>query len=274
MPAEADRRASGAPIAAAARVLALDGPGNFRDLGGYPTRDGGKVRWGTVFRSDAPHRLSPADLRLIESLDLRIAYDLRTDEERQRTPSMLPDSVRRQVLPIGGGAAHTRANYGSLREHPENIPEDFLPRLYRALAEDAAPVFGQLLTSLAAPGSVPALIHCTAGKDRTGVAVALLLSVLDVDQTTILDDYVLSATHFTERSMARLAARIPDAADRERYRAVLGAPRHAMRELLSTLREQYGGVTEYLITAAGLESETIARLRSLLVVPTEPVSLG
>ncbi|MFI7667726.1 tyrosine-protein phosphatase [Nocardia sp. NPDC049526] len=247
------------------RVLTLQGATNFRDLGGYPTVDGGYTRWGMVYRSDAPHRLSIDDLAIIERLGLLVAYDLRTDEERDRSPSALPATVRRIPLTIGGTAAHTRANAEMIRTRPADIPDDFLAEMYRRMADFDAGIFGRILTELADADGTPALIHCTAGKDRTGVAAALLLAALGVDETTILDDYELSAIHFTDRRLPRLLARLPEDVDPARYRAVFGAPRLAMATLLTTLREQHGSIEGYLRTRAGLSASTLTALRDRLV---------
>ncbi|MEV5835104.1 tyrosine-protein phosphatase [Nocardia sp. NPDC052112] len=247
------------------RVLALHGATNFRDLGGYPTVDGGRTRWGMVFRSDAPHRLSTADLAVVERLGLLVAYDLRTDEERDRSPSALPATVRRIPLTIGGTAAHTRANAEMIRTRPADIPDDFLAEMYRRMADFDADVFGRILTGLADADGTPALIHCTAGKDRTGVTVALLLAALGVDEATILDDYELSAIHFTDRHLPRLLARLPEDVDPARYRAVFGAPRTAMYTMLTTLRDRHGSIENYLRTRAGLSPATLTALRDRLV---------
>ena len=234
---------------------------NFRDLGGYRTGGGGRVRWGMVFRSGSLHRLTGADLATLGRLGLRVVYDLRTGEERDRAPSVLPAEVRRELLPIGGNAAKIGA--------PADVPPDFLQRTYHLMAEADAPVFGRLMKSLAVGESLPALIHCTAGKDRTGMSAALLLSVLGVEEATILDDYELSAVHFTERQLARLRLKLADE-DVERYRALLGAPRHAMATVLATLRERYGGVETYLQEAAGVGPEICSELRARLVEPEVP----
>ena len=176
--------------AAVARIVALQGGTNFRDLGGYPTAGGGHVRWGRVYRSGALHRLTAVDLATLDRLGLRVVYDLRADEERAYAPSILPDGIRCEFLPVGGTAARTKELTDLFVEgRLGDIPPDFLLRIYDAMAEVAAPTFGRLLTKLAEPEGTPALFHCTAGKDRTGLTAALLLSVLDVDEAAILDDY-------------------------------------------------------------------------------------
>ncbi|MCK9931189.1 tyrosine-protein phosphatase [Frankia sp. Mgl5] len=251
------------------RLVRLEGAVNVRDLGGYPTMDGGRVRWGRVYRSAALHRLTAADLATVEQLGLRVVYDLRTEAEIERAPSLLPGGVRCERLAIGGSAARTReltdlVVAGRLAE----VPPDFLTRVYDAMAETGAPTFGRLLTGLAEPDATPALFHCTAGKDRTGVAAALLLSLLGVDEAVILDDFELSAVHYTDPKMARLRRRLDGTdVDVERYRAVFGAPREALGTLLAALTERHGSVQGYLEEAAGTAPDLPERLRAQLVEP-------
>lgn len=168
-------------------------------------------------------------------------------------------------LAIGGRAAHTRHNADLIRTRPNEIPDDFLATMYLAMAESDAAAFGTIITGLADADGAPALIHCTAGKDRTGVASALLLAALGVDEATILDDYELSAVHFTDRNLPRLLARLPDDVDPTRYRAVFGAPRSAMETLLTGLHDRYGGPIGYLSSRAGVSPATLAALREHLV---------
>ena len=111
-------------------------------------------------------------------------------------------------MPIGGTAAKTKELTDLFVEGKfGDIPPDFLLRIYDAMAEVAAPTFGRLLAKLAEPDGTPALFHCTQGKDRTGLTAALLLSVLGVDEATILDDYELSAALYSADQLARLQPR-------------------------------------------------------------------
>ncbi|WP_327290518.1 tyrosine-protein phosphatase [Streptomyces sp. NBC_01198] len=259
----------GAAVLAAERVMPLEGAANFRDLGGYRTRDGGRTRWGLVFRADAPDRLTPADLAAIDQLGLRVAYDLRTDDERTKAPSALPAAVRHEPFAIGGDASRPNPLGDLFRSgRGDAIPDDFLHRVYLDMGEQDAAVLGQVLTALAAPDGVPAVIHCTAGKDRTGMAAALLLSVLGVDDATVLDDYALSRVYFSERRMERLLPRLAALGlDAERYHAVFGAPRHAMATTLAALRARYGSLEDYLAERGGVTPATLATLRARLVAP-------
>lgn len=249
-------------------MTVLEGADNFRDLGGYRTAEGGRTRCGLVFRSDAPHRLTTADLASVADLGLRVVYDLRTDEERRRAPSALPASVRREVLTIAGSAGKTR----EIGEHLvagrlAEVPDDFLVQVYEVMVENHAATFGRLLIGLAEPDGVPALFHCAQGKDRTGLCAALLLSVLGVDEASILDDYELSAGYYTERRMAKLRPKLAKAGiSVARYHAVFGTPRHAMATVLATIRERHGSIDAYLVEQAGVSPGALTELRDRLTV--------
>ncbi|MFD4261706.1 tyrosine-protein phosphatase [Streptomyces sp. NPDC058534] len=258
-----------AAMLAAERVMPLEGASNFRDLGGYRTKDGGRTRWGLVFRADALDRLTADDLAAIDRLNLQVAFDLRTDGERTKAPSALPASVRRGTFAIGGEAARATPLAELFHRGPaDSVPDDFLHRVYLDMVEQDAAAFGQVLNGLTAPHGLPSVIHCTAGKDRTGLAAALLLSVLGVGEATVLDDYTLSRLLVSEHRMARLRPRLAGLGlDEERYHAVFGAPRHAMASTLDTLRGRYGTVEDYLIGRANVTPATIEALRARLVAP-------
>lgn len=253
--------------ASAQRHVGLEGGSNFRDIGGYPTADGRTVRWGRVYRSATLNALTPADVATIEALGLRVVYDLRALEESEASPSILPEGLRVEQLPIGGSAANIKGLSDLVVDGKlTDIPDDFLMRVYSAMIDSAAPTFGRLLTGLADPDGLPALFHCTAGKDRTGMVAALLLSVLGVDDETILDDYVLSATHYSQRQMAKLRARAGSDVDVDRYRIVFDAPRDSMAAALGIMRSRHGSLEGYLRDEGSLTDATLDQLRTLLLV--------
>jgi protein-tyrosine phosphatase len=249
------------------RLIELEGGSNFRDIGGYPVAGGGQVRWGRVYRSAALNRLTARDVATVDRLGLRVVYDLRASEECEASPSILPVGIRTESLPIGGGAA-TLKGLGDLIVDGKltYIPDDFLVRIYAAMIEDAAATFGRLLTMLAVPGETPALFHCTAGKDRTGLSAALLLSVLGVDDELILDDYVLSAVHYSDQQLEKLRQRVQEnsSIDPDRYRVIFDAPRDAMATALALIRARSGSVRRYLVEVAGVEPAVFDELRSQL----------
>ena len=264
-------RAGGSAVVAAERLVPLEGAANFRDLGGYRVADGGRTRWGLVFRSDALHALTVEDVALVGRLGLRVVYDLRRDAERERMPSVeLPEGdVRRVLLAIGGSAGETREITDRIFAGEfEAIGDDFLVEAYQNMAEHDAPTFATLLTGLTDLDGLPALFHCTAGKDRTGMSAAMLLSVLGVEEHTVLEDYELSTTVYSERRIEQLRPRFErNGVDIERFRSLFTAPRHAMESLLVVLHERYGGVDRFLVDAGGMSPDVIDELRRLLIQP-------
>jgi protein-tyrosine phosphatase len=170
------------------RHVRLHGSSNLRDIGGYPTTCGRQVKWGHIFRSGALWGLSEDDWAWMEERRFAAICDLRSDAERAITPTRWRgDIAPRQVDHIydaaqlfGGRRVERAAGIGALEGE-----------LYIRFARLLAPSFRGLFHALL-EGDAPALVHCTAGQDRTGLAVGLLLTALGVDRATIHADYLLS----------------------------------------------------------------------------------
>ena len=253
----------GGPVAVAAeRRLLFEGPKNFRDIGGYATRDGRRVRWGRVYRSDGLDGMSASDLDAFHSLGLRTVFDLRNESEREARPDPMPSVW----IPVQGKLVESMPTFLDKPGAGSAEGELILRDVYRILLAGAAPLFGQLLGALADPDGLPALIHCTGGKDRTGLAIALLLELLGVPRDAVLDDYELTARyrlreHQEDTYNSLLANGLPP----EAAAAVLGAPRWAMAEALESLDFVHGGIRAYLGGPAGMAPSTLLRLRSELL---------
>lgn len=237
---------------------------NFRDLGGYPVDGGRQTRWGLVFRSGLLHKLTEADLVGFGRLGLRAVFDLRSTGERQMGPS----PVASVHLPLAEDMA-TYELMGILSVADGRQAQDAVLGLYLATLQRRATVLGDLLGRLSDPANVPALFHCTAGKDRTGLAAALLLSALGAERATVIEDYALTgqvpAPDADVFGPALLAAGVPaDAVD-----VFLGAQPELMGRALAELDNQYGGPVAYLLGPGGMTQATLDALRSLL---TEPLS--
>lgn len=174
---------SAAPKPGRDRLVPLAGAMNFRDPGGCRTADGRTVRWGCVYRSDGLDQLTDADVELLAGRDIRLVCDLRNDREVTEAPSRLPDhpDLRRRRFPIGGDTGETASILelilaGDIREFGAKAMAD----LYIGVLEAAAGTFAEVVRLAADPANHPMVFHCTAGKDRTGVAAALLLGALGV----------------------------------------------------------------------------------------------
>lgn len=250
---------SGPAVVTTDRRVAFRGITNFRDLGGYRTRLDAAVRWGMVFRADALHGLHPEDMDLYDQLGVRTVFDLRGDVERTERPNPV-DSHHVMVLsrpadsePLVSAVSGTDG-------------EQILGDLYKGLIDHAATQIGQMFTALAKDESLPAVFHCHAGKDRTGVVAAILLEALGVERSDILDDYELTGRYRLRSQQDSTYEKLIEAGlSPEAAAGVLTTPRWAMEEALAYLDTQHGGVEEYLTGPAGLPKEDLKALRALLL---------
>src|ERR1700757_3836305 len=161
--------------AAARRVLPLEGSINFRDLGGYPTQDGRHVRWGKLYRAGNMGGLTAADCAYLADLNIRSVCDLRTPEEREAAPNNWALSAG-----INYWCRDYESTFGVLRKLlASNLPDPEAARAaiiagYRRLPFEHAPAYRVLFERIKS-GDIPLVFNCSAGKDRTGTAAALIL---------------------------------------------------------------------------------------------------
>lgn len=177
--------------AAPERVVALDGATNFRDLGGYVGHGGRRLRWRQVFRSDHLGSLSAADHAVLARLNVRAALDFRGAEERAATPCTVPGLVQHALSIEPTVAQRMQEAESGGRDLTGEMVEGFMRELYRRLVKHQAPRFAEFFGHLLR-ADAPLVFHCTAGKDRTGVAAALFLLALGVPRETVQEDYLLT----------------------------------------------------------------------------------
>jgi len=247
------------------RFLPLEGAHNFRDVGGYRTQEGRRVRWGQVFRSDELSELSVADLDLLESLGLRSIIDLRSPREMKGKASRLPaGSIYRHIRLYKREPILEYLPLVLFRRHA--LPQAMAAN-YLRLAETRAETFGAALRLLADPQNLPILYHCVAGKDRTGIVAALILSLLGVPEAAVVADYTLSNLGFEHYYTEFVESGRLDhwGVPYEDFRIMFIVQPAWMQNLLAHLHTKYGGVEDYLIHKAGLEPETLARIRQNLL---------
>ena len=244
------------------RLVALEAVHNFRDLGGYATADGRTTRWRTLFRADGLYRLTPGDMAILEPLGLRTVIDLRSApelEERGRFPVDVRPVVFHHLPVIDSTWAQG--------DRPEDeLDEDFLVWAYQEMLTIGAPRFAKAFEALAEPDALPAVFHCAAGKDRTGILAALLLGSLGVSHDDIVDDYAL-----TVESMVRFrewaAREWPEWLERmaSMPKAFTSALPQAMRQILDDLCAEHGTIRNY-VRSIGVSDDTLAILESTLLV--------
>ena len=240
------------------RVIALDGAVNFRDLGGYATLDGRRTRWRVLFRADGLGELSVTDFSILRELGIRTVVDLRSGHEVDQ------DRFDVEAHPVD-------FHHFPFIDQLPNAEQWYrrpglLGAQYKEMLDDAAPQIIGALEVLATPDAHPAVFHCTAGKDRTGLLSALVLSLLGVPEETVVADYALSGEAM-ERLRAKLILKYPDGKDViADIDEVFSAHPANMVELFAYLRERYGSVAEYAVTV-GVPDAVVARLREELLEP-------
>jgi len=250
------------------RRLPLQGSVNFRDLGGYQTRDGRRIKWGKIFRSDHLSRLTDADLVFLERLKIQSVCDFRTSTEVGKRPDRFP---------IGAARKHLHLPIDHLKFDPTDLFEklkrgdtswltrEFLIAGYISNIDRSAAVWGAVFKLLAEPDNLPLVFHCTGGKDRTGTCAALILLALGVSEKMVIYDHGLSNTFLTdvvEKIYAQFEAL---AINRRKIAPYFSAPRYCIEALLAHIRKKYGSAADYLKLKAGVTEKMLGRIREELL---------
>ncbi len=248
------------PIVDPRRIVQLDAVHNFRDLGGYPARDGLVIRWRQVYRADGLSRLTDDDVEVIRSLGLRTVIDLRTRHELDQRGTFPHHRVE-----VSFSHHPIIDTTWEAEDHLDKEAHEFLVWAYRDMLSQGAHRFARAIEELAAPGALPAVFHCAAGKDRTGVLAALLLSALGVPRPVVLADYALTAGAM-ERMRAWAAREYPEYAAQmaDTPSAFMAALPEAMGEVLAGIDADHGSIEAY-IHHIGVRPESIDVLADALL---------
>jgi protein-tyrosine phosphatase len=234
------------------RIPALDGALNFRDLGGYAAADERTVRWNTVFRSGTTHTMTPGDIAALERRGIRYAFDLRSNKERRDYPNRLIDitdlSYRyRDHDKLPGDIRRLLHAHDASAEDSHKL----MIAMYRELPYEFEEAFRSLFRYVA-DGELPLVFNCTAGKDRTGVAAALLLTALGVPREVVLEDYLLT-DQFFEQS-CNVIMREP----------LMRVHADYLNAMFDELHDKHGSVQGYFDTL-GVDATLINRMRDELL---------
>ncbi|WP_157253907.1 tyrosine-protein phosphatase [Nonomuraea typhae] len=236
---------------------------NFRDVGGYAADDGRSVQWQRLYRADSLGWLAGPDLATFHALKVKTVIDLRHPYEVERN-GRVPhtEGLRYHNLPVEG-----RPWDFSVFDPGVGVPR-FLADRYLEVTEDGVPLLREAVETIAEAGNAPVVVHCAAGKDRTGVLTALVLSLAGVAPGDVVADYALTGLA-TERFIADWKARHPDAFMGPCFGV---APAHAMELFLADMTARHGSLTAYCSEVLKVSAETVTRLRAHLL--TESISAG
>ncbi len=258
----------------ATRSVAIEGTMNVRDVGGLVTMSGATVTRGVLFRSDHLNEVTDAGVEHMRSLNLRYVYDFRLPIERERQPSRLPDNVRVDLLATGdlSAAESMIAQIPAMLTGAQPIaPATWWDDNYVDMLERAHPMFSGLICALtdstdsvcSKPGT-SAMFHCTGGKDRTGMATAIILDVLGVEHDSIIDDFLMTNVMRTPGRLPHWAPQLAAAGIAvQDALPILGVTRSGITTALAHLTKQ-GGAEAYLLDS-GVTTEHLERLRAVML---------
>jgi protein-tyrosine phosphatase len=245
---------------ASPRHFALASSPNFRDAGGYRTSSGQWVRTGLVYRAGAL-ALALSDLVAVERLDLHAIYDLRTPEEIKTAPDTVPAGAQWLSFNVSGVRGVTVPTTTTPEQAQEFMRQGVVAT---ATGPSALSAYHDLFTDMAdRPGA--SVYHCTAGKDRTGWASVVLLTLLGVPEQTVLDDYLLSNEYYFQSAyvQAMLADR-PESEARV-FRHYMQVESSYLQAGLEAVRQRYGSMHDYALHGLRLSPTTLDRLRAKLI---------
>ena len=251
----------GEPLVLTVRDLGLASDPNLRDVGGYRTTDGQWVRMGAVYRS-AALSLSAPDLATVDGLGITADYDLRTPAEIAATPDdALPGATYTNINILGDSSASisgvtTAAQATAAMQEGER---EFVTGTVEKQG------FAELLTGIANADG-PVLYHCSAGKDRTGWASAVLLTLLGVPEQTVMQDYLLSNTYYFDSPAVQAMLKAMPAAEAAVYTPFMEVQASYLQAGFAQVKASYGSMYDYAVKGLGLSPQTIAKLRAKLLV--------
>ncbi len=258
------------------RLLAIDGTRNFRDLGGYRTKDGKVVRWGSIYRSDNLAHLDEVGLAALDKLGLSSIADLRSAPERMHEPDILPDSldgVRYQTLPINDEPVDIRKIGRDIITGKVNEEEMLNLLDHRRFINDPKhrETWGAWLEGLAKKDRTPHLFHCTSGKDRAGYGAAIFLLTLGVPKETVKEDFLLTNTimeTYISETLDDIDRKVPGKIDRDLFRKIMGVSEETIDATFAEMERLYGSTDKFIEEGLGIDPVIRAQLQVKFL--TEP----
>jgi len=264
------RTADGARRTVAERRIPMQGEPNFRDLGGYETKDGRFVRWGQIYRSGELAKLTDADLATVEALGIKLVCDLRAPGEVAIGPDRLPAGVETVSIPITDDSQDPVAIRNAVLAGDVSAlgaPGELLTDANAKFITEHSDAYATLMERLMDPAALPTNIHCTAGKDRAGVGAAIVLLTLGVPEKTVMEDFLLTneyRTAATANTLKSLSALL-DPQEVEVMRAILEVRPEYLQAALDTMKDEYGSVDGYLRKGLGITPKERARFQRLML---------
>jgi protein-tyrosine phosphatase len=270
------------------QVIHLKGTSNTRDIGGYQTSDLRTLRRGQIIRSENLSRLTASDFQKLEEMGVKTVIDLRTDREHDQSPTVWQGDNPPEFFhfPIGDAKndwfkAQRRMIKGN--RFSQEQAQEHMVEGYRMIAEVGTPSYQKLMSLVLDETNWPVLIHCQAGKDRSGVAVALLLEAVGVDRKIIMEEYLLTneisrieekaVLLSKQRKYAGSGKRIGKSPSASAWSSILGVQAEMLEAFYTSVDEQYGSMDVFL-TELGADDEARRTLVASLTTEQPRLAMG
>ncbi len=256
----------GTEVLVAERKLGMQGTPNFRDFGGYPAANGKWVKWGSLFRSGQLSSLSDQDLELLASLRLDLICDFRRQEEQESDPSRLPPNNPPRIasIPIVPGSNSRFFEQAAGQRADRQAMFDFMLEINRDFVDAQTAAYARMFREILEVKDARFLVHCAAGKDRTGFAAALILLALGVSRDIVMRDYMLTGQFFhPHREIDRLRDKYQmQQMDMASILPMLEVHEDYLANALLAIEHRFSSVEAYLEEALGVGSAEVADLRA------------
>lgn len=270
------------------REIHLKGTSNTRDIGGYQTGDLRTVRWRQLIRSENLSRLKAEDFQQLEEIGVKTVIDLRTDRERDQSPTVWQGDNPPRFYHFPIGDAHNdwfnaqRKMIKGNRFSEEQATEHMIAG-YRMIAEEGPPSYRKLMELVLDQSNWPVLIHCNAGKDRAGIATALILEAVGVDRETIMEDFMLtneisraeekSVLLAKDRKKPSAGSRVATGPSASAWFPIIGVQPEMLQAFYASVDEQYGSMDAFL-TELGIDQEARSLLTASLTTEQPEIVMG
>ncbi len=250
------------------RRLDLEGAPNIRDLGGYETLDGSTTRWGRIFRAGRLSALTPRDKAQLQKFNLRVICDFRREDEYLKDVTDLGDFAEAAIhnLAISPGDHTQSIAMSDFQSVNGEQMFEWMVLINRELALKQTHTYRRMFELLMANEEGAFLFHCSAGKDRTGFAAALILSALDVPRETIMEDYLLTAQYYPPKGeLEYLASKYTERTsdvDLSAFQALMDTREEYLTAAFNAIEEHYDSVDDYLKAELGIGKRQREALKS------------
>ena len=250
---------------------------NFRDVGGYKNMEGKEIRKGLLFRSGQLSNLSDSDIHILKKIEIKNCIDLRSEQELKKYPQKIPENIKYHIFDVLSDAKDSinpivlEKMIRSPREANEIFEkekvEDFFIKAYREIItmNSARKSFSNFFSLISNRDELPALFHCTTGKDRTGWVSACFLKLMDVPEETIYKDYLLSNEYILPAYKKEIDYFLNNGGDISIIESILGVKQEYLDAAFDEMEKIYGKIEDYFHIALGIDYQKQEKIKKIFL---------